>query len=100
MANVEFRPIVLKTTWATRKKVYEVEQKFGFDRVMLDGDQIGLVPNDPADKNYFILHQTLSNVPVQVLDMIVANSGGRLKGYLSMPYRPDPPEEEFEDDDE
>lgn len=98
--DIEFKPLIIVNRWSTRKNTYAVEQRVGFDRVLVDGDQVGLVPSDPNDPNYRVLHQTLTNCPVQILDMVVKNSNGRLTSYLSMPYKPEPETEDEYDDDE
>ena len=95
--NVEFKKMIIVKRFAHRDKLYEIEQDSGFERVFVDGGQVGLVPSDPKDPNYKVLHPLSMGFPMEFLHMVVANSNGRLEGTLRGPA-PLPEEEEDEDE--
>ena len=92
--QIEKMPIIKR--FAHRNKIHEIEQDSGFERVMVDGGQVGLVPNNTKDPNYRVLHPLSKGFPKEFLEMVVANSGGRLTHTLRGPV-PLPPEEEDDD---
>ena len=95
--QVEFKPMPIIKRWAHRDKVYELKQDSGFERVMVDGDQVGLVPNNEADRNYRVLHPLSKGFPKEFLELVVQSSGGRLLSTLRGPAPlPEPIEEEDE----
>ncbi len=100
--EVTFQPMPIIKRVAVRTKIYEVKQDSGFERVLLDGTQIGLVPNNPDDPNYTVLHPLSMGLPQELLQQVVANSKGRLTRTLRgpKPLPPDALEEDEDQDDE
>jgi hypothetical protein len=90
--DVEFQKMPIIKRFAHRQKIYEVEQDSGFERVMVDGGQVGLVPNNTSDPNYRVLHPLSKGFPQEFLEMVVMNSKGRLERTLRGPV-PLPTEE-------
>lgn len=97
--EVTFQKMPIVKRWAHRGHVYNLEQDSGFERVMVDGGQVGLVPNNPKDPNYRVLHPLSRGFPREFLQLVVENSSGRLTSTLNGPV-PMEEEEEVEDDTE
>lgn len=102
--QVEFKEMPIIKRWATRKGVYELKQDSGFERVLVDGDQVGLVPNNEADPNYRVLHPLSlpKGFPIEFLELVVQNSNGRLTSTLNGPVtmEDEPEGEEYDDESE
>lgn len=95
--EVKVEKFLIVKRFAHRNKTYEIEQDSGFDRVFVDGGQVGLVPSDPKDPNHKVLHPLSKGFPMEFLQMVVANSNGRLTSTLRGPV-PLPDEEDDEDE--
>lgn len=102
VTKVEFVPMPIIKRVAVRSRIYETEQDSGFERVIVDGVQWGLVPNNSDDPNYRVLHPLSMGLPQELLMEVVRKSNGRLTSTLRgpIPHVVEEDEEPYEDEDE